>query len=127
MTEEYVEEDNIKVLLTEYSNWLATTASPKYFDEDLNSNRNIFLNASTLKNYLSEAIIVLKYKSPKHCAWEEPEWSTRMSGEEFENKCKREQVRGNVDVYEDTKCGLYSKYSPWLNPIDDHCMSKIDL
>ena len=32
MTEEYVEEDNIKVLLTEYSNWLDTTSIPKYFD-----------------------------------------------------------------------------------------------
>ena len=51
----------------------------------------------------------------------------RMSGEEFEKKCKREQGRGNVGVSEDTKCGLYSKSSPWLNEIDDHWMFKIDL
>ena len=50
-----------------------------------------------------------------------------MSGEEFEKKCKREQGRGNVDVSEDTKCGLYSKASLWLNAINDHWMYKIDL
>ena len=60
ITEEYVEEDNIKSLLTEYSNWLATTAITKYFDEDLKSNSTIFINASTLENYLSKVIIMLK-------------------------------------------------------------------
>ena len=50
-----------------------------------------------------------------------------MIGEALENKCKRDQVRGNVDVYEDTKRGLYNKYSPWLNLIDDHWISKIDI
>ena len=34
---------------------------------------------------------------------------------------------GNVDVSEDTKCGLYSKALPWIHEIDDHWMSKIDL
>ena len=33
MTEEYLEEDNIKSLLTDYSNWLATTDIPNYFYE----------------------------------------------------------------------------------------------
>ena len=42
MTEEYIEEDIIKVLLTEYINWLSTTAIPKYFDEDIKSNITIF-------------------------------------------------------------------------------------
>ena len=69
MTEEYVEKDNIKFLLTEYSNWLVTNAIPKYFYEDLKSNSTIFLNASTLMNYLSKVIIILKDKFPKHCAW----------------------------------------------------------
>ena len=32
-----------------------------------------------------------------------------------------------MDVYEDTKSGIYSKASPWLNKIDDHWMSNIDL
>ena len=32
MTEDYVEEDNIKVILTDYSNWLSTKDIPKYFD-----------------------------------------------------------------------------------------------
>ena len=67
MTEEYVEEDNIKVLLTEYRNWLATTVIPKYFDEDLKSNRTLFLNAINLENYLSKFIIILKEKPPNHC------------------------------------------------------------
>ena len=35
MTDEYVEEDNMEVLLTDYSNWLSTTVIPKYFDEDI--------------------------------------------------------------------------------------------
>ena len=42
-------------------------------------------------------------------------------------KCKREQGRGNMEVSEDTKRGLYSKSLPWLNAIDDYWMSKIDL
>ena len=67
MTEEYIEEDNIKVLLNEYSNWITTNAIPKYFYEDIKSNNTIFLNASTLHNYLSKVIIILKDKSPKHC------------------------------------------------------------
>ena len=50
-----------------------------------------------------------------------------MSGDYFEKKCKREQGRGNVDVYEDTRRGLYSKASPWINEIGDHWMSNIDL
>ena len=60
MTEEYVEEDNIKFLFTEYRNWLSTTDIHKYFDEYLNSNRAIFLNSSTPKNYISKIIITLK-------------------------------------------------------------------
>ena len=126
-TEEYVEEDNIKVLFIDYSNWLATTAIPKHFDEDLKSNSTLNINANTLKNDLSKVILMLKDNIPKHCAWEETEWITRMSGDEFEKKCKPEQGRGNVDVSEDTKHGLYSKASPWLNAIDEHWMSKIDL
>ena len=37
MTEDYVEEDNIIFILTDYSNWLATTDIPKYFGENLKS------------------------------------------------------------------------------------------
>ena len=33
----------------------------------------------------------------------------------------------NVDVFEGTKFGIYSKASQWLNTIDDNWMSKIDL
>ena len=50
-----------------------------------------------------------------------------MRREESDNKCKREQGRGNVDIFEYTKHGLYSKASPWINAIDDNWMSKIDL
>ena len=67
MTEDYVEEDNIKVLLTEYSNWLATTAIPKNFDENLKINISLFINTSNLQNYLSKVIITLKDKFPKQC------------------------------------------------------------
>ena len=45
----------------------------------------------------------------KNCSWEEPERITSMSGKEFENTCKSEKDRGYVNVYEYTKCGLYSK------------------
>ena len=67
MTEKYVEEDKIKVIWTDYSNWIATTTIPKYFDEDLQSNRNLKLNSSTLNNYLSKFILILKDRFPKHC------------------------------------------------------------
>ena len=50
-----------------------------------------------------------------------------MSRDEFEKKCKRDQGMGNIDVYEYTNCGLYSKASPCINEIDDHWMYKIDL
>ena len=50
-----------------------------------------------------------------------------MRGEQSDNNCKREQGRGNVDIFEDTKHGLYSKASPWINEIYDNWMSKIDL
>ena len=99
MTEQYVEEDNIKVLLTDYINWLANTAIPKYFDEDLKSNSTPELNTSTLKNYISKVTIMLKEKFPNHCSWEEPEWTTRMIGKKFEKKCKCEQVRGTKAGY----------------------------
>ena len=68
-TEDYVEEDNIKVLLTEYSNWLSTTAIPKYFDEDLHNNSTLFINTITLNNSLSKVIIMLRDNFTKHCAW----------------------------------------------------------
>ena len=90
MTEEYVEKDNIKFILTDYSNWLATTVIPNYFDEYLKRNSTLKLNANTLNNYLSKAVLMLKDKFPKHFAWVEPKWITRMNGEEFEKKCKRE-------------------------------------
>ena len=67
MTDEYVEENNIKVLLTDYTNWIATTAIPKYFDEDLKININLKIKASTLRSYIRNFIIMLKYKFPKHC------------------------------------------------------------
>ena len=67
MTEDYVEEDNIKSLLTEHSNWLATTLILKFFDKDLKSNITIFINTSTLENYLIKFIIMLRDKFPNHC------------------------------------------------------------
>ena len=99
VTEEYLEEDDIKVLLTDYSRWIATTSIPKYSDEYLRSNSTIFLNASTLNNYLSNFIIMLTNNFPKHYVWEETKWTTRMSVEEFDKKFKREQGRSNVDLY----------------------------
>ena len=50
-----------------------------------------------------------------------------MIRKESNKKCKCERGRGNVDLSEDTKRGLYSKYSPWLNAIDDHWMYNIYL
>ena len=50
-----------------------------------------------------------------------------MSREDFDNKCKREKDRGNVDVSKDTNRGIYIKSSTWLNAMDYHWMSKIDL
>ena len=50
-----------------------------------------------------------------------------MIGEDFEKKCKRDQGRVNVDVSEDTKRGIYSKSSPWIDAIDYHWMSNTDL
>ena len=70
---------------------------------------------------------MLKEKFSNNCAWEEPEWTTSMNREDFDKKCKHEKGRGDMDVSEDTKCGIYSKKSTWLNEIDDHWMSKIDL
>ena len=127
MTEEYVEEGNIKVLLTDYSNWLVTTAIPKYFHDDLKSNSTLNINVSTMKKYISKVILVLKNKFPNNCAWEESGRNTRMSRDEFENKFKREQGRLNVDVCQYTKHGIYSKSSPWINAIYDHCMYIIDI
>ena len=76
--EEYLEEDNIKFVLIDYSNWIATTAIPKFFDEDLKSNRTFNLNTIILDNYIIKFILMLKGKFPKHCAWEESEWITSM-------------------------------------------------
>ena len=50
-----------------------------------------------------------------------------MIREAFEKKCRRDQGRGNVDISEYTKSGLYSKASPWINTIGDKWMSKIDI
>ena len=50
-----------------------------------------------------------------------------MSWEDSDKKCKCEQGRGTVNVYEDTKRGLYIKASPWLNGIYDNWRSTIDL
>ena len=63
---------------------------------------------------------MLKDKFPNQCAWEKPECTTSISGEEFEKKCKCEQGRDNVEVSEDTRHRIYSKASPWINAIDDH-------
>ena len=81
MTEDYLEEDNIRVILTDYSNWLATTDITEYFDGYININSTLKINTITLKNYLRKVFLVLKEEFPNHCAWEEPEWITRMRGE----------------------------------------------
>ena len=44
---------------------------------------------------------MLKDKFLDHCAWEEPECITRMSGDEYEKKFKCKQGRGNIDVSRD--------------------------
>ena len=64
MTVEYVEEDDIKVLFTDYSKWLDTTAIPKFLYDNLKRTRNIILNTSTLKNNLSKLILTLKEMFP---------------------------------------------------------------
>ena len=71
MTEDYVEEGNIRVTLNDSSNWISTTYITKYFDEYLKSNSTLKLNSSTLKNYLSKLILMLKDKFTNHCPWEE--------------------------------------------------------
>ena len=81
MTEEYVEEDNMKVLLTDYSNSLSTTAISKYFDEYLYSNSTLEKNARDPNNCLGKVIIMFKDKFPKHCTWEEPKLIIRTSRE----------------------------------------------
>ena len=67
MTKEYVEEDNKKVLLTDYSSWVATTAIPKFFDQDLQSNSTLKINSSTLNNDIGKVVLILKDRFPKHC------------------------------------------------------------
>ena len=47
MTKKYVEEDKIKVLLTDYSNCLITTYIANYFDEDLKSKITLNINERT--------------------------------------------------------------------------------
>ena len=64
---------------------------------------------------------------PNQCAWEEPAWIKSMRGYEFEKKSKRDQERENVDLYEDTKRGIYSEALPWINKMDDQWLSKIYL
>ena len=58
MIEQHVEEDNTKLLLTDYSNWIFTTVVNKFFDEDFQINRTLNLNTSTPKKYLIKVIIV---------------------------------------------------------------------
>ena len=70
MAEEYVEEDNIEFILTDYINWIPTTSIPKYSDEKLRSNSTLKLNVITLKNYIRNVILTLKEKFPKNCDWE---------------------------------------------------------
>ena len=67
-TAEYVEQYNIKVSVTDYSNWLATTGVTKFFDEYLQSNRNLNLNTSTLEYYLNKFILIPYEKVPNNCA-----------------------------------------------------------
>ena len=70
---------------------------------------------------------MFKDEFPNHFVWEESKWITRVGGEYFQNKCKSEQGRGDMDMSEDTNIGLYSKALPCINVIDDHWISKIDL
>ena len=108
-SEDYIQEENIKIILTDYSNCLTTTSIPKFFDGDLQSNSNPKINAITLKNYLREAILMLKDNFTKKCAWEQHKWITSMNRDYFDNKCKCDQGKGNVDASKDTKHGIYSK------------------
>ena len=57
--EEYLDYNNITVLITCYSKWLSTTAITNVFGEDIQSNSIININADTLKNYLRNIILVL--------------------------------------------------------------------
>ena len=69
MTNKYVDVDNIKFLLPYYNIWLSTTTFPTYFDQDLNSKSTLKLNASTMNNYLSKVILMLKHKFTNYCAF----------------------------------------------------------
>ena len=69
----------------------------------------------------------MKEKFPNKCAWEQPKWITKMNGEDFEKKRKRDKGRGNVYLSEDNNRGIFSKASPWINEMDYHCMSNFDL
>ena len=106
MNYECVEEDNIKSLLTNHSNWIATTAIPLKNYGGLHVNITLKLNTRTLKNYLRKVVLMLKDKFSEHCAWEEPNWITRMSVYYFEMKRKGDQGKVNVGASEDTKRGL---------------------
>ena len=70
---------------------------------------------------------MLKEKFPNHCAFEEHNWITSISGDKFENKSKHKQVRGNEDLSEDINRGQYSKASPCIKKIDNKWMSNIGL
>ena len=61
MTDEYVEEDNIKLLLPDYSNWISTIAITSIYS-------TLKINTSNLNNYLRKFILMLEETFPKHYA-----------------------------------------------------------
>ena len=72
-------------------------------------------------------INMLKDKFLNHHIWEDPKCIIRVVGEDFENKCKSDQGKVNLDVSKDTNHEIYSVASPCMNAIDDYWISRIDL
>ena len=67
ITEEDVEKDITKTILTDYSNCLATTAITIFLNKDFQSNSTLDLNTRTPRNDIFKVILLLKEKFLKNC------------------------------------------------------------
>mmetsp|Transcript_5525 Transcript_5525/g.12483 ORF Transcript_5525/g.12483 Transcript_5525/m.12483 type:complete len:148 (+) Transcript_5525:230-673(+) len=114
----------VHALLSSYSDWLCNTNIPYNAAEVLANPRSAaqpptnFLKYSTLKEYLSKAINLVRSIIPRSDFWNDTETLENISGAKFEKACRRRQQLKSNNFGEVSRIGLYMR-----TPYSTHTVS----
>lgn len=106
----YLEDGGVEQLLRSYAQWLCDTNIPRNFQkyiDDPSLEATSFLKDTSLKEYLSKAINLVKKTSPDDPLWEDEERVSNFSGASFLKACQRSQRLKSDTFGQEAKLPLY--------------------